>query len=356
MTARLFAWSPCRSFKSVVFICLGRDYVLFFKLIIKPHPYLVSSGLAVAENFPAPARRGSLRLAFSAGRLFVLLVLTPILVSSAKAQSPSATVLSNLTLGNLFSEGWDQPWIKRPNPDGAPDMALLRVQTNFLSQYVRADFFSEQGLTSTKNQVENLANFSVGKSLNRRFMTLAYGYYEWLEARTAIRSANAFNFALAERVQLIDIPGAAYDFNLKVTSPAKQVGSDLTTLAYSFAGWQDLTPYGLSRVGLYFSVLGDNYVGPHPLGAKETDVIYDATLAKTWTEPTANLQNLTTFAEFVGQTDLGGSFSGKTVVVVTPGFRFGIGHNQFLMAGVDLPISHPRPYSWGLRLTYIFDY
>lgn len=329
---------------------------MFITLIIKHYPYSVSKRHSVTTVSLAEACRRSFLRCVSFARRFALLVWPLFLPGWLLAQTAPTADLPNLTLANFFSEGWDQPWIKRPNPGGAPDMALLRVQTNFLSQYVRADFFSEQGLASTKNSVLDLLDVNMSKSLNRRFMVYAQGYYEWLQSRTPNRYANAFNYSVAGRIQLIDIPGSSYAFNLKATSPAKQVGNDLTTITYSLAGWQDLTSYGLNRVGLYFSVLGDNYVGPHPPGAKETDTIYDVTLAKTWTEPSAALQNFTTFAEFVGQTDLGGSFSGKTVVVVTPGFRFGIGHNQFLMAGVDLPISHPRPYNWGLRLTYILDY
>ncbi len=42
---------------------------------------------------------------------------------------------SDLTLWNLFSAGLTEPWSKRPHEGRAPDIALLRVQTNFLVEW-----------------------------------------------------------------------------------------------------------------------------------------------------------------------------------------------------------------------------
>jgi hypothetical protein len=287
------------------------------------------------------------------------MVLSLALGNPAMAQNTTVSTsapLSNLTLENFFTQGWDEAWVKRSNPDGAPDMALLRVQTNFLAQFFRVDFFSQQDVNSTKYETIDLFDVMAAKGLNRRLMISATVNYEWIDSRVN-NYMDASSKAIAGRLQLIDIPGSAYALNLKVTSPAKGVGNDLTTVTYSLAGWQDLTPYGLSRVGLYFDILGDNYVGPHPIGTKSFDTAYDVSLAKTWTAPDAALlQNFTTFAELYGQTDLSGATSGKTAITLTPGTRTGIGHNQILMVGVDLPLSHPHANDWALRITYIINF
>jgi len=234
----------------------------------------------------------------------------------ARAQGTPAQNLSDLTLSNFFTAGWDQDWAHRSNPDGAPDMALLRVSTNFLEREFRTDFFTQQDVNSPKNRDVNLADALVAYGLDRRFMLSVTSNYQWINSRVN-NDVNASSTALGARFQLIDIPGSSYALNLKVTSPAKAVSNDLSTIAYGLAGWEDLTPYGLKRVGLYFSVQGDNYVGPHIPGAKDVDVACDVTLAKTWTAPTGTLQNFTTFAELYGTTDLDGATSGKTVVTAT---------------------------------------
>jgi hypothetical protein len=303
---------------------------------------------------PAYTRSPLRRFVFTTKAAFALVL---ILASGrpAHAQSSSGSSLSNLTLSNFFTEGWDQDWAKRPNPDGAPDMALLRVSTNFLEREFRTDFYSQQDLNSKKNRTSNLADALIAYGLDRRFMVSVTSNYQWINSR-ANNDMDESNWALGTRLQLVDIPGSSYAFNVKVTSPAKSLGNDQTTVNYNLAGWEDLTPYGLSRVGLYFSVGADNFVGPHPIGTKSSDTSYDVSLAKTWTEPTAALGNFTTFAELFGTTDLSGATSGKTVVTLTPGIRTGIGHNQVIMLGVDLPVSHPRQYNFGPRLTYIINF
>ncbi len=325
---------------------------------MKNHPCSSRSLSGAGATLPRPPVAVSRRSLVPATVAKVASVLVLVLAATrpVHAQSAPAASLSNLTLSNFFSEGWDQPDVKRPNPGGAPDMALLRVQTNFLEQEFRTDFYSQQDLNSAKNRTINFADALIAYGINRRFMVSVTSNYEWLNSRIPNNDTDAASVAIAGRFQLIDIPGSSYALNVKVTSPAKDIGNDLSTVTYSLAGWEDLTPYGLSRMGLYFDVLGDNYVGPHTIGAKTTDTAYDVSLAKTWTEPNGTLQNFTTFLELYGTTNLSGGESGQTVVTLTPGIRTGIGHNQVLMFGVDLPVSHPRPYNWTPRLTYIINF
>ena len=67
-------------------------------------------------------------------------------VPVTQAQSPTPGQPSNLTFSNFFTEGWNQEWTKRVTPGGAPDMALLHVQTNFLEREFRTDFYNQQNL------------------------------------------------------------------------------------------------------------------------------------------------------------------------------------------------------------------
>ncbi len=322
---------------------------------LPPHPRPGPGDCAALPSTPPAVRRGRSSALAAAVKITGAVLWLAAGSVRAQAQSTPDAGLSNLTLGNFFSEGWDQNWAKRPNPDGAPDMALLRVQTNFLEREFRTDFYTQQDLNSPKNRTIDFGDALIAYGLNRRFMVSVTTNYQATNSRVN-NDADASSGALGLRMQLVDIPGSSYAFNVKVTTPAKSLGNDLTTVNYNVAGWEDLTPYGLPKFGLYFSAGFDNFVGPHPIGTKSSDAAYDVSLAKTWTEPTATLGNFTTFAELFGTTDTSGSTSGKTVVTLTPGIRTGIGHNQILMAGVDLPVSHPRPYNEGLRITYIINF
>ena len=68
------------------------------------------------------------------------------------------------------------------------------------------------------------------------------------------------------------------------------------------------------------------------------------------------LGNFTTFVEGYGVTSLDGSAKGATAITVTPGIRTTLGHGNVLMAGVDIPVSNPRPESAIYRLTYIINF
>src|SRR5581483_9578517 len=79
------------------------------------------------------------------------------------------TTLSDLTLFNLFSEGWDQPWAKRER--AAPDMALLRVTTNFLEREFRLDYARTNDIRNNSNR--ECTGFRSGRSgyrLKRRLL------------------------------------------------------------------------------------------------------------------------------------------------------------------------------------------
>jgi hypothetical protein len=313
----------------------------------------IISCIAATMRFHPRSRLISATLAFG---VFAWPFTSALAQSTATPVQPSSPQnLSDLTLANFFTEGWSDDYAKRSDPNGAPDMALLRVQTNFLEREFRADFFSEQGVNSTKNETVNVLDGLIAYGLDRRLMLSVTSNFEWIGSRVN-NDLDESNDAVAARIQLIDVPGSSYAFNVKVTSPAKTLGNDLTTATYALAGWQDLTKYGLSRVGLYYDVALDSFIGPHTPGAKTTDVAYDVSLAKTWTAPDAALQNFTTFGELFDTTDTSGSFSGRNVMTFTPGIRTGIGHHQVLMAGVDLPVTHPRPYNWALRVTYIINF
>src|SRR5262245_24822196 len=46
----------------------------------------------------------------------------------------------DLTLGNFFTVGWNEDFTRRSSEGRAPDLALLRVQTNFMEREFRLNF------------------------------------------------------------------------------------------------------------------------------------------------------------------------------------------------------------------------
>ena len=271
----------------------------------------------------------------------------------------------DLTLWNFFSAGWDEDFTRRSSEGRAPDMALLRVQTNFMEREVRVNYFHQHNINNARR--ENLDDFDVliAYGLNRRFMIELVGAQQWVDARGKIPDFDGATARLVGRTQLISTADSSYSFNYQVTAPNRGLGEKQTTISYGIAGFEDLTRFGLYRVGLYGSFLFDSLAGPRATGAKQNDVQYVVSIAKTLTEPkTPFIGNFTLFVENFFQTDLDGAHFGTTLVSITPGVRFNLGTipglkfglDNWLMFGTDIPLSGPRPWDATFRFTYIKNF
>jgi hypothetical protein len=271
----------------------------------------------------------------------------------------------DLTLANFFTAGWDEEFTRRSSEDRAPDLALLRVQTNFMDRELRINFFNENNVhNKTQSNLYNLDYF-LAYAFNRRFMLEVLGNYEWADGRGKSPDTGGDAARLVGRVQLISTPSSSYSFNFQYISPNNGFGTRDSTLSYGLAGFEDLTRFGLYRMGLYSSVLFDTFTGPHAVGARLDDVQYDVTIAQTLTKPdTPIFGNFTVFVENFAQTDLDGSNARHTVASITPGVRFNLGKlpclvfgiDNWLMFGTDIPVCGPKPWDAIYRFTYIKNF
>ena len=166
----------------------------------------------------------------------------------------------DLTLGNFFSAGWADEWAKQVRDTGTPNLALLRVQTNFMEREFRANYYLEDDVASkTTNNLTDL-DMLIAWSFNRRLMIEVTGAYQWTDPRTGGLEENGGTPGLVGRIQLIDTESSSYSFNFKVAAPNQELGVTQTTLSYGVAGFEDLAYwFGLKRVGLYYSFLFDSY-------------------------------------------------------------------------------------------------
>lgn len=264
--------------------------------------------------------------------------------------------LQNLTPLNFFTAGWAEDWRKRPRY--TPDMALLRVTTNFLERELRLDYVYTAVSGNPKLNNTQLANSLIAYGLNRRLMIEAITNYQWNQA-SKDAGTNGAGGGFLTRFQLADTPGQSYAVQVRVTPPNKGIGQTQTTLSYALAGWQDvhdLLP-ALGRCGLYFSLQYDNTQGPAKAGTTFNTLSYDVSLAETWTAPTTPVfGNFTTFLETFASTPLDGAKQNKTVFTLTPGIRFWFVPENSLSLGVDLYVSHDPPNSAVYRATYILNF
>ena len=263
--------------------------------------------------------------------------------------------LADLTLENLFSAGWGDGWVKRPHPDGTPDLTLLRVQSNLLLQSVRTDTYLENPTAASGDKRVEYASSLLEYALNRRLMVGGFGTFQEVDRQSG-GGRNGWTYGGLTRLQLIDREDASYAFNWKLTAPNRGLGDRQTLSGFALAGWHDLSPIGLSHVGVYWHLQEETLLGPRTPSARQNDLTYDLSLARTWTSPKQALGNLSTFVEAYSKTDLDGRHRGRTVVTVTPGIRGTLVGHHVLMFGVDIPVNSPRPYDVLYRVTYIFSF
>ena len=329
---------------------------------------LVCFGAAWAEE-AANSESQKDYLAFDLGKVFVSSENPPVVAGEystpvTPAQSSPPAQPSNLTLSNFFTAGWGEEWVHRYTPDGAPDMALLHVTTNFLEREFRFDYYHQRNLPTDGNRSVDFMDALVAYGVDRRFMVEVVGNYEWKTGQLGVNNVSDASAALVGRLQLVDVPGASYAFNFRVTSPSKGLGNDQTTLGFAFAGWNDLSMLlglentVLNRIGLYYSIQEETYVGPAPQGSKYNDLTYAISLAKTWNDPQKPVfGSFTTFVEFYGTTALDGDPNArKTNINVTPGIRFRLYHGHVVIAGIDFPLSNTHQFHETYRLTYIYNF
>ncbi|HMK74237.1 MAG TPA: hypothetical protein VK454_12910 [Myxococcaceae bacterium] len=265
--------------------------------------------------------------------------------------------LSDLGILNFFSEGWNVKWVHRHRY--TPDMALLKVTTNFLEQEFRLDYANTQIANNTTLVASDLLNGLIAYALNRRFMLEIIANYQW-NIKKSGSPANGAGGGFLVRFQLVDNPTQSYDFQVRISGPNRPIGQTQTSMQYSLSGWQDMHALipALGRFGLYYSFTYENLLGPLPkAGARSNDISYDISFAETWTSPDVPVVgNFTTFVEFFGTTDLDGTSTTPTVISVTPGVRFWLIPKNSLTLGLELPLVSTPPFNIIYRLTYILNF
>jgi hypothetical protein len=262
---------------------------------------------------------------------------------------------ADLTPLNFFTEGWSDAYVHRHRH--SPDMALLRVTTNFLEQEFRLDYVYTAVNNNPKVHDTQLANGLIAYAVDRRLMLEVITNYQWNQPPTGA-PVNGPGGGAVVRLQLVDAATASYAFNYKVAFPNKTIGQTTTTMSYTLAGWQDMGAVipAPGRFGLYYSFTYDNQVGSPKKGATVNDFSYALSLAETWTPPDMPvLGNFTTFVEFSGTSPLDGT-NISTILSLTPGIRFWFVPKNSLMFGIDFPLTSNPAYSIAYRLTYILNF
>ncbi len=275
---------------------------------------------------------------------------------------------SDLLLRDFFTSGWDEPFEERPREGRAPRFNLFKSRQGFLERIGFLGYAYTNGQDGGGLNEHELSG-GIEWAFDRRFQLGAESLYTWQRpTRPDSRRAEGLRWDFSTRLQLIDEADRAYNFQIHVVTPDNSLRASQTELSFALAGFEDLTEtFGLRRVGLYYdveyvSLIGPRLAGPGPDDRGPTGLLrYDVSAAKTFVGPTVPLvADFTVFVEAFAETGLDGSRSGSTLVSLTPGLRFNpTGREEkawWVQAGVEFPLSGPRPFNERVHLAIVHDF
>jgi hypothetical protein len=253
-----------------------------------------------------------------------------------------------LTCGTLFSEGWCEPWISPPAGSGG---AVRQGWINDFQGFFSRDVFGVYTYNNHRGGAyEQVGNVSVESPLSRRLLLGVYSdVVDSVHGADGGPSATSYGDTLIiPKVMLhetedVSILGA---LSVRVPTGERSTGNDRTVLSPFVAGWFDLGRGFALRTGVSLDVPVDNVPGPD--ATLNVGLALGQTLTK---HDAAPLGDLTWFVCSNLHQDLGAG--DHTVFSLTPGVRTHLGNNWFLIGGVEVPVTGPKPFQEGFTVVLI---
>ena len=270
--------------------------------------------------------------------IIFFLVLTSINFLYAQEEHENKPVLS---LSNFFSEGWKfGSWEEtEQEPDQSPRFRLLKMPAVVFEREVRLNYSYTNNGDGGKHDEHEL-EFELEVPVSRRFL---------IEIEPKVLSVSPNDeedddhigfgdTSLLSKIMLIETRNttllSVFGAEFPTGNEDHELGRGMTTIITGLGLWRDL--------GRHFAL--HNYFGLDiPAGGKseedpDTTVKYATALAKTLTSKDTHLfGNLTLFVELNGSSDIG-SHSDNTLVSILPGVRWNLGHEFWLMPGIEFPV------------------
>ena len=245
----------------------------------------------------------------------------------------------DLTLSNFFSEGWKFAWWEEPEqePDQAPRFRLLKIPATVFEREVRMNYsFTNNGDSGKLDEQE--LEFEFEMPVSRRLLIEVEPKIVSVSPDHGSDHSGFGDTSLITRVMLFETRKTTLltilDAKFPTGSEDLGLGSGMTTISPGIGMWRDLgRRFALHGfLGLDIPVSGTTHETP------DTTVIYGTALTKTLTpKDTPLFGNLTLFVEINGSSDVG-SDNDTTIVSILPGVRWNLGHEFWLMPGIEFPV------------------
>lgn len=197
---------------------------------------------------------------------------------------------------------------------------------------------------------------SIGIYLKKYFLILSKKNPFCSFHRFIFRTSPFGDTSLITRIMLLETRNTTLLSLLETTLPTgdedRGLGSGLTTVSPGIGLWRDLG----SRYALHGFFGLDIPVGGKDDDDPDTTVVYGTAITKTVTpKDTPFFGNLTLFVELNGSSDIG-SDNDITVVSILPGVRWNLGHEFWLMPGIEFPVIERDEFDSRVWLSVLKDF
>ena len=247
----------------------------------------------------------------------------------------------DLSYGNLFSAGWDKPWVSPPNGSGgAPRQGWLNAYDGVFYRLGIAIFGWQHG-QSNDAYTGNLINYT---PLSQRFEIQT----EIPMASNTVGQTNFGDFRITPRVILSESKDVTQSFNITFRTPTGNAvnGNGVASITPQYQFWANAWKGLVVRGGAGFTIPYSsefNFFGDPPS-------TFDANLAIGYYFTPHNFTPIGDMVWYLS-TNLSQTIDRRggdnsTFVSLTPGFRTHIGQNWYLLGAVEVPVTHPEPYDY----------
>lgn len=244
-----------------------------------------------------------------------------------------------LTLGGI-ADGWWEPWIAPPSPTGG---SVRQGWVGSFDAFFNRMLVGAYSVTNAiqPNRSEHNGVLMYETPVTRRYMFgLVAPFVNRFRHGADTRATTFGDLVVENRFLVNETRNATVSFNLNLQLPTGDaaMGGHRTSINPYAAFFQDL--------GWGFSVRGA--VGADiPLDSKpdgvDTTLIGQLGMGQTLTpHDTPFLADFTYYAVVNYRAFLGAANS--RFVSITPGFRTHLGSDFWLLGGIDIPVSNPRPF------------
>lgn len=251
-----------------------------------------------------------------------------------------------LLLRTLFTDGWDDPWIAPPSD---ADMPVRQGWVNAPDGlFFRNLVWTYQNIADIPgDRNANLGMFQFQSPLSRRlWITLDVPFVTTVSGTPSAASFGDFN--VATRVMLRETKRLSIIAGLGVRTPTGELSTfnGLARLSPNLQFWTHLAGRWSMRGGAGVDVPLNNY------DVLPTNFLMNVALGQTITG-----HDVPIFGDFqyYVTANLRSNLSRRSVPAffsLTPGFRTHLGGEYYLAGGVEIPLTHPRPFAD--RLIFFF--